>query len=82
MDPAPLILISNDDGIDAPGILALAAAAAPLGEVWVVAPDREQSARSHAARRSYGRSFLPRRPSVRHQARTASACPPWASRVS
>jgi 5'-nucleotidase len=44
----PLILISNDDGVDAPGIHALAAAAAQLGEVWVVAPDREQSARSHA----------------------------------
>ena len=44
----PLILISNDDGVDAPGIHALASAAAELGEVWVVAPDREQSARSHA----------------------------------
>lgn len=48
MTPVPLILISNDDGIDAPGILALAAAAEALGEVWMVAPDREQSARSHA----------------------------------
>ncbi len=44
----PLILISNDDGIDAPGIVGLAAALADLGEVWVVAPDREQSAKSHA----------------------------------
>lgn len=44
----PLILVSNDDGIDAPGIRALAAALADLGEIWVVAPDREQSAKSHA----------------------------------
>ncbi len=44
----PLILVSNDDGIDAPGILALARSMTSLGEVMVVAPDREQSARSHA----------------------------------
>ncbi|MBJ94154.1 MAG: 5'/3'-nucleotidase SurE [Rickettsiales bacterium] len=45
---APLILVTNDDGLDAPGIAALADAAAPLGEVWVVAPATEQSAMSHA----------------------------------
>jgi 5'-nucleotidase len=44
----PLILISNDDGIDAPGIIALAEALSDLGEVFVVAPDREQSAKSHS----------------------------------
>ncbi|MEO8605874.1 MAG: 5'/3'-nucleotidase SurE [bacterium] len=42
------ILISNDDGIRAAGIRALEAALAPLGDVWVVAPDREQSAASHS----------------------------------
>lgn len=42
------ILISNDDGIRAAGIQALEAALAPLGDVWVVAPDREQSASSHS----------------------------------
>lgn len=42
-----LILISNDDGITAPGILALAEAATVLGEVWVCAPATEQSAKSH-----------------------------------
>jgi 5'-nucleotidase len=42
------ILISNDDGIRATGIRALEAALAPLGDVWVVAPDREQSAASHS----------------------------------
>jgi 5'/3'-nucleotidase len=44
----PLILISNDDGIDAPGLDALASGLADLGEVMVVAPDRERSAASHA----------------------------------
>lgn len=45
---APLILVTNDDGYDARGIRALAEALAPLGEVWIVAPDRERSAVSHA----------------------------------
>lgn len=42
------ILCSNDDGIDAPGLAALEAAMAPLGEVWTAAPHRERSAQSHA----------------------------------
>jgi len=40
----PLILVTNDDGVHAPGIRALAASLARLGEVCVVAPDREVSA--------------------------------------
>jgi len=42
------LLITNDDGILALGIECLCAAAEPLGEVTVVAPDREQSATSHS----------------------------------
>ncbi len=41
-------LITNDDGILAHGIECLVEAASPLGEVTVVAPDREQSATSHS----------------------------------
>jgi 5'-nucleotidase len=41
------ILISNDDGIHAPGLAELAAALAPLGSVLVVAPDVEKSAFGH-----------------------------------
>jgi 5'-nucleotidase len=41
-------LVSNDDGIFAHGLDVLVRAAAPLGEVSVVAPDREQSATSHS----------------------------------
>jgi 5'-nucleotidase len=44
----PLILISNDDGIFAAGIAALVGPLEELGEVVVVAPDRERSATSHA----------------------------------
>ena len=42
------ILVSNDDGVEAGGLRALAEALAPLGEVTVCAPDREQSATSHS----------------------------------
>ncbi len=42
------ILVTNDDGIHAPGILSLAEALRKVGEVAVVAPDRERSAVGHA----------------------------------
>ncbi|GLV48167.1 5'-nucleotidase SurE [Thermus sp. LT1-2-5] len=41
------ILVSNDDGIFSPGIKALGLAMRALGEVFVVAPDVEQSAVGH-----------------------------------
>ncbi len=44
----PNILVSNDDGVDAPGIKALAAELRKIGNVTVVAPDRERSAASHS----------------------------------
>ena len=42
------ILISNDDGINSEGIHKLREALGGLGEVYVVAPDRDQSAVSHS----------------------------------
>jgi 5'-nucleotidase len=42
------ILVSNDDGITAKGLLALVEAVTGLAEVWVVAPENEQSAASHS----------------------------------
>jgi 5'-nucleotidase len=42
------ILVTNDDGILAPGIAALAAALKPLGEIDVVAPASGQSGAAHA----------------------------------
>jgi 5'-nucleotidase len=41
------ILLTNDDGLDAPGISALHTAIQSLGEVMVVAPANGQSAESH-----------------------------------
>ncbi len=48
MSELPRILVSNDDGYASRGIQALVEAVTPLGEVWVVAPEAEQSAASHA----------------------------------
>ncbi|MDP1728404.1 MAG: 5'/3'-nucleotidase SurE [Bacteroidota bacterium] len=48
MSQRPLILICNDDGITAPGIIALVNAVKDLGEVIIVAPDSPQSAMGHA----------------------------------
>ena len=42
------ILLSNDDGILAPGLAALRSAVANLGQVMVVAPDNPRSAAAHA----------------------------------
>jgi 5'-nucleotidase len=42
------ILVSNDDGYRSEGLAALVAALEDLAEVWVVAPESEQSATSHA----------------------------------
>lgn len=42
------ILVSNDDGILAPGLAVLAEACRLVGQVTVVAPDREQSGTSHS----------------------------------
>jgi 5'-nucleotidase len=44
----PVILITNDDGITAPGILNLVEAVKDLGKVIVVAPDKPQSGMGHA----------------------------------
>ena len=45
----PRILITNDDGIHAPGIALLEKVAATLSDdVWVVAPETEQSGASHS----------------------------------
>jgi len=42
------ILLTNDDGIHAPGLRALYDALSPVHQVWVVAPETEQSAAGHA----------------------------------
>ena len=48
MNIKPLILVTNDDGITAPGLRALIEVMKTIGEVVVVAPDSPQSAMGHA----------------------------------
>ncbi len=48
MKNRPLILVTNDDGIAAPGLRALVEVAKSLGDVIVVAPDSPQSGQGHA----------------------------------
>ena len=45
--PEPLILLTNDDGIHSPALAAIAKTLADLGDLWICAPDREQSAVGH-----------------------------------
>jgi 5'-nucleotidase len=61
---APLIVISNDDGIRSPGIRALAAAMQEIGRIVVVAPDRERSAAGHSL-------------SISHPLRVDETAPGW-----
>ncbi|MCL0033190.1 5'/3'-nucleotidase SurE [Thermodesulfovibrionales bacterium] len=44
----PLILVTNDDGVHSPGIIALFEDMKKVGNAYIVAPDRERSAVSHA----------------------------------
>ena len=46
--PVKRLLLCNDDGIHAGGLQALMEAVSDLAEVWVVAPEQEQSATSHS----------------------------------
>jgi 5'-nucleotidase len=48
MNKKPLILVTNDDGITAPGVRTLIDVMSELGTVVVVAPDKPQSAMGHA----------------------------------
>ena len=53
------ILVSNDDGVYSPGILALAEVASEFGHVRVVAPDVERSSMGHAITASRPLSYRP-----------------------
>ncbi len=48
LQPMPNILISNDDGVQAPGLLALKQALHAIGEVYVLAPEGNWSACGHS----------------------------------
>lgn len=48
MQKKPLILLTNDDGIESPGLHALAEAVAELGDLLIVAPHTQQSGAGHS----------------------------------
>lgn len=48
MSERPVILVTNDDGISAPGLKALVEAVKDLGRIIIVAPDKPQSGMGHA----------------------------------
>ena len=48
MNREPVILVTNDDGVHAPGVRALLEAVSPLGRAVLVAPERDNSAVSHS----------------------------------
>lgn len=45
--PTKKILVTNDDGISSLGLMEMAKALRGLGEIWIVAPDRDRSGSSH-----------------------------------
>jgi 5'-nucleotidase len=53
------ILISNDDGINSPGIYALVQEIKRIGDVTVIAPDKQQSAVGHAITMNYPLRAVP-----------------------
>lgn len=69
-----LILCTNDDGYLATGLSVLAEAASALGEVQVVAPDREQSATSHSLTMHFPLRARQVREGVRHVDGTPTDC--------
>jgi len=54
-DTKPLILITNDDGIDSPGLAALAPALEPLGDLLIVAPFKQQTSMGRSRSQEEGR---------------------------
>jgi 5'-nucleotidase len=57
-----VILLSNDDGYDAPGLKALIEALRPLGEIYVSAPAANQSGKGHSIITTHDPIFVQERP--------------------
>jgi len=51
----PLILVTNDDGIESPGLAAAAAALSPLGELLIIAPATQQTSMGRSRSEQSGR---------------------------
>ena len=50
----PLLLVTNDDGLDSPGLAAAARAALRVGDVVIAAPNEQQTAMEVLSRLTYG----------------------------
>lgn len=68
------ILLTNDDGWDAPGLATLAEAVAVFGEVIIVAPDRHLSGCSHQTTTDRSLELTEVRPGVHHLNGTPADC--------
>lgn len=75
----PLILLTNDDGIQSPGLSAAAAALAPLGELLIVAPAYQQTSmgRSRTQQGDLDGRIVPT--TVRHGAQTWAGAAAYAT---
>ena len=73
MTHAPLILITNDDGIASKGILAAAEACTPLGEVLICAPLNQQSGAGRSMPPTFEGRIFPRELSIAGHTRAAYA---------
>lgn len=80
MSDRPRILVTNDDGIESDGIAALAEACMGLGDVIVVAPEREQSTTSHSLTLHKPLRARKIKPSWYFVGGTPSDCVYWAAR--
>jgi len=67
-------LVTNDDGVYSPGLLALAEVASKFGEVQIVAPDIEQSSMGHAVTHSRPLTYR-KTPRVPFEARRVNGTP-------
>ena len=75
MEKKPLILVTNDDGITAPGLRTLITIMKKIGEVVVVAPDKPQSAMGHAITVNSTLFCTPYRTGEDHQEFSCSGTP-------
>lgn len=75
MSSKPVILVTNDDDITAPGIHALVDAVSEFAELLIVAPDRPQSGMGHAITVNDPLRLYPSRVHGRHRAFACSGTP-------
>jgi 5'-nucleotidase len=68
------ILLTNDDGWDAPGLTALTEVARSLGDVFILAPDRHLSGCSHQTTTSQSLKLVERAPNLYHLNGTPADC--------